>query len=72
MSMSKFHGACKEVVEKSKDPYARSYAQAGLSLHREDEMRMQALYILTNLGKWRGDDARRVKMVLKEIGHVKR
>ena len=80
------------VVRESNQPYAVTYAQAGLELggsqnvvlvekdgfpgvavlHEKtgklmvgEELRVQILYVLSNLAGWRGDRAREVKAVLK-------
>lgn len=80
------------VVRESNQPYAITYAQAGLELggsqnvvlvekdefpgvavlHEKtgkvmvgEELRVQILYVLSNLAGWRGERAREVKAVLK-------
>lgn len=48
-------------------PYAQSYAQAALDYNMSgNELQVQLLYVLSNLGGWRGEQARRVKQVLKQ------
>ena len=84
--------ALEAVVRESNQPYAITYAKAGLELgesknvvlvekddfpgiavlHEKtgklmvgEELRVQILYVLSNLAGWRGDRAREVKAVLK-------
>lgn len=46
--------------------YAVSYAQAAFDHEMEGEaLRVQLLYVLCNLDHWRGEEARRVKTVLR-------
>lgn len=86
--------ALQAVVRESNNPYAKTYAQAGLELgdsrntvivtqddnpiigiaHEKTgkvmvgkELRVQILYILSNLQSWRGERAREVKAVLKGV-----
>lgn len=63
--------ACRAVVAEAKDGYARAYANAGIGM-RGEEARVQCLYILNNLSRWRGPLARDVKAVLKATGKVKK
>jgi hypothetical protein len=58
-----FHDACRTVLREAKDPYAKSYAQAGLTLASADAIKTQCLYIMSNLATWRGDEARKTKAV---------
>jgi len=62
-----FHDACRAVLAHCPDPYAKSYANAGLMLATDKACKVQALYILGNMTKWRGDVAREVRTTLKEI-----
>ena len=50
--------------------YAASYAKAGLGMTGEAR-KVQTLYILNNLGGWRGDEAKQVRMMMRMIGGVK-
>lgn len=46
--------------------YAKVYANAGLELGMTgEELRVQVLYVLSNLVYWRGELAREVKSTLK-------
>lgn len=70
-----FHECCNAVLKECTGgfaEYAKAYARAGLEMRDEKEIRVQALYILNNMQHWRGDTAKRVRAVLKEIGKVKR
>lgn len=44
--------------------YAVNYAAVGIELEG-DELRIQCLYVLNNMSHWRGDDAKKVKAILK-------
>jgi hypothetical protein len=63
-----FYSACRLVLAYCPDAYAKSYAQAGLQMLEEDEIRTQSLYILNNISRWRGEEAKRVRGVLKQLG----
>lgn len=65
--VDKFRIACQITVRECTDEYARSYAYAGLSLTGEDYIRTQCLYILNNMGHWRGETARQCRTVFKEL-----
>lgn len=47
--------------------YAVGYARAGVGMTGHDA-RFQALYILSNMSRWRGDTAKQVRESLKKIG----
>lgn len=73
-SLTEFTDACNRVIHAANFAedgamikYAASYARAGLVMHDREEVRVQALYILSNLGGWRGADARATKDVLKQF-----
>jgi len=51
--------------------YAKSYAHAGISMTDRKMIAVQALYILSNLAGWRGDEARMVKATLKQFAAYK-
>jgi hypothetical protein len=61
-----FNDACRRVFENCPDGYAKTYARAGINMIGE-EARVQALYILGNMSYWRGDEAKQVRMFLKEF-----
>lgn len=69
-----FNDACKRVCRAAKSAkpgslihYAATYASAGRHMTDRREIRVQALYILSNLSHWRGDEARTVKAVFKQF-----
>ena len=45
--------------------YAKAYAQAGLRMTDREEIRVQALYILSNMTGWRGEQATLVRTTLR-------
>ena len=51
--------------------YAVEYAKAGLDMTGY-ELRIQCLYVLSNMTRWRGDLAKEVRRVLKEFTNMKR
>lgn len=51
--------------------YAASYAMAGMSMTDPVSQKVQALYILNNMQRWRGDEAKKVRESLKLVGGVK-
>lgn len=68
-----FQGACALVVKGCPNPYARAYAEAGLGMiGQQDAEYTQALYILCNIGHWRGQDATAVRKFLNEFTKVVR
>jgi len=65
--IGEFHAACRAMVARCPDPYARSYADVGLGLTDPDYVRVQCLYILNNMGSWRGDAARQSRATFKAL-----
>lgn len=54
--------------------YAQTYARAARRSeieYGEEGLRVQCLYILSNLGGWRGERAREVKAVLKAFSKTR-
>lgn len=52
------------------DPFAQSYAHGMVRAYSEfgpDGVKMQILYLLMNLSKWKGEEARESKKVLRAI-----
>jgi len=45
--------------------YAVNYARAGLSMAGH-ELKVQCLYVLNNMSRWRGDVAKEVRQTLKD------
>lgn len=73
MRLEDFHGVCRAVLaaynngemrSSACSTAAMSYATMGLAMAADDMVRMQALYIRTNLFSWRGERARRAKQTL--------
>jgi hypothetical protein len=71
-----FQECCQRVIRAAKEAkphnmiqYARTYAEAGLGMHDRHSIKSQALYILSNLGTWRGEEAKMVKAQLKEFAN---
>lgn len=65
-----FQECCDTIIKHSNEPalnYAVNYAKAGRNMIGE-EARVQALYILNNMSRWRGDTARSVRAALRIIG----
>lgn len=67
-----FHEACQRVIRAAKNArpdaliqYAAAYASEGMRMREMDQIKVQALYIISNLSAWRGDEARIVKETLK-------
>lgn len=66
---------CNAVMEAAKDSksyvmqIAAGYASVGRRMSTS-EIPTQALYMLTNLDGWRGDEAHRVKARLKEFANA--
>ncbi len=46
---------------------AVNYASYGLSIEDERELKVQCLYVLNNISRWRGEVAREVRKTLKEF-----
>ena len=68
MDNLRFYAACRQIIRHCPNQYAKAYAKAGLDLTTDDEIRMQALYILCNIGHWRHQDAKVCRKVLNEMG----
>jgi hypothetical protein len=64
-----FDQCCYAIVLNRKEPalnYAVNYALAGIGMDGPDA-KVQALYILNNMSRWRGDTAKQVRESLKKI-----
>lgn len=64
------HEAMQEIVNHSDEPslnYAVNYARMGLSMSGE-ELRVQCLYTVGNISRWRGELAKEVREALKKGG----
>jgi len=65
-----FEQCCRLVLEHCPDEYAKTYAHAGLDprLMLDNEYRrVQCLYVLSNMDRWRGDVAKRVRVNLQRL-----
>ena len=67
-----FKTICQRVIDAAKAApgnsglqYAAGYAKAGLHMTDPEAIRVQRLYIDSNLGSWRGEEARTVKKALR-------
>jgi len=56
--------ACRRVLDHCPNPYAKAYASAGLMLY-DHEIPAQCLYILSNLGNWRGEMAKECRATFR-------
>lgn len=65
--LESFRWACDAVMTHCPDPYAKSYARAGMRMTGRDEVLAQIPYIVSNIGRWRGQLAGDVRRVLKEV-----
>ena len=65
--ISSFHDACHTVIAECPDGYAKAYATAGLDLTGAHHIRTQCLYILNNMGRWRGDTAQQCREAFKQL-----
>jgi hypothetical protein len=66
-----FLEACNAILRDPKaSPYAQTYARAGINLYaaeNREAVRIQALYILSNLSHWRSPQAKEVRAVLRKF-----
>ena len=67
INIKEFQFLCHTVVLAAPDSYAKAYARAGMNMHTEDAMSAQISYILSNLGHWRGEEARATKLAFKNL-----
>ena len=68
--VEEFHSACASIVHEKSSPalnYAVGYALVGGTLRDPGEIRVQCLYILNNISRWRGDTAKRSREVFKRL-----
>lgn len=70
-----FYEACRAIIAEPKDPgnmpYAKTYAKAGLQLTDNKDIKVQCLYIVSNLSHWRGKEAKTIRTLLKKLGDAK-
>lgn len=68
--IDKFHIACHDIIDNADQKalnYAVNYAKYGLEIEELADAKVQALYILNNITRWRGDLAKEVRATLKEV-----
>lgn len=70
-TINTFHQACKIIYMTCPNLIAKSYARAGLSLTTCEAQEAQALYILSNLNFWRGEEAKAIRSFLHTFAKVK-
>lgn len=58
---------CKLVQAHCPNGYARNYAIAGQHMRDQEFIKVQCLYILSNIGSWRGPVAKRCREVFKRV-----
>jgi len=51
--------------------YAVNYAKYGLEIEELADAKVQALYILNNMTHWRGDLAKEIRAILKEVAKAR-
>jgi hypothetical protein len=73
---NEFHYICAVIAnDPTSNPYAKSYARAGLTLNDPEAIRVQALYILVNIPNWRAPNASEIrgqlKLISKDKSHLK-
>jgi hypothetical protein len=69
-TITQFHEACKTICrnrDKKALNYAVGYAKAGCFMNDPHEVYIQSLYILNNIQYWRGDEAKRIRKILKNV-----
>jgi len=68
--LEKFHKACQNIIDNRNAKalnWAVNYAKYGLTIRTDYEVKVQALYILNNMTRWRGDIAKETRQMLKEV-----
>ncbi len=61
--------ALQKIIDHQEEPslnWAVNYAKAGLTMEGE-ELRVQLLYVSSNISRWRGDLAKEVRATIKEF-----
>lgn len=61
-----FYAACKAVERRCPEPWAKALAQAGQKLVAVDKIADQATGILLNTTSWRGNEANKIKNILRK------
>ena len=62
-----WNDCCRAVLKECPDPYAKTYANAGLGMIGE-ERRVQALYLVGNITYWRDGRSKEVRTAIKLYG----
>lgn len=62
-----FHELCRTIERDCPNEYAKSYAHAGQFLSEAKAIRVQTLYILSNMQYWRGGQAKQIKSELRQF-----
>jgi hypothetical protein len=74
MGTEAFFEACQRIARNENcDPYAKAYAKAGIAMCRNytmEAIKVQSLYLLSNLTYWRGEEAKKVKNVLRHFAGI--
>lgn len=63
------HEALQSIVNNAEEKslnWAVNYAAYGLQLAEGEELRVQCLYVLNNISRWRGELAKEVRQTLKQ------
>ena len=69
-SLSYFYQACRNITDNRTEKalnYAVNYAEYGLTVTDKHEAKVQALYILNNITRWRGPIAKESRSILKNV-----
>jgi hypothetical protein len=69
-AVREFHRACITIEANAGAPalaYAVGYARAGRSMFDPEAIRVQCLYLLNNITKWRGETAKHCRETLRRL-----
>ena len=68
--LKEFHKACQNIVDNQEEKalnWAVNYAKHGLTITELYEAKIQGLYILNNMTRWRGELAKETRAILKKL-----
>ncbi len=68
--LKEFHKACQSIVDNREEKalnWAVNYAKHGLTIQGSYEAKIQALYIISNITRWRGDVAKETRAILRKL-----
>ncbi len=68
--LKEFHKACQNIVDNREEKalnWAVNYAKHGLTITRLYDAKIQALYIISNITRWRGEVAKETRAILKKL-----